>query len=105
MTFYQELQLDQIGSKRYLKNLTDPKEKRKHTAIFFRYADMGIQNRHGVCSLLLIFAIATPIFGLPGAIFLRIFNNAIGSLYGWLFDTVMGKISEVFRERTAAIAD
>lgn len=26
MTFYQELQLDQIGSKRYLKNLTAPKE-------------------------------------------------------------------------------
>lgn len=75
------------------------------SVMVFRYADMGIQNRHGVCSLLLIFAIATPIFGLPGAIFLRIFNNAIGSLYGWLFDTVMGKISEVFRERTAAIAD
>ena len=31
-------------------------------------------------------AIATPIFGLPMAIFLRIFNNAFGSLYALAFD-------------------
>lgn len=31
-------------------------------------------------------AIAAPVFGLPEAIFLRIFNNAFGSLYGLVFD-------------------
>ena len=34
MTFYQELQLDQVGSKAYISSLTDPKEKRKHTLIY-----------------------------------------------------------------------
>ena len=34
MTFYQELQLDQVGSKRYLATLKDPKEKAKHTAVY-----------------------------------------------------------------------
>ena len=96
MTFYQELQLDQAGSKAYIRSLKEPKEKKKHSLIYlfkilltvafcvafvtiftkvfgennsivgvvvllsvmvFRYADMGIQNRHGVISLLLIFAI------------------------------------------------
>ena len=33
MTFYQELQLDQVGSKSYIASITDPKEKRKHIAI------------------------------------------------------------------------
>lgn len=33
-------------------------------------------------------AIATPLFGLPGAVFLRVFNNTFGSLYAWLFDHV-----------------
>ena len=28
MTFYQELQLDQVGSKSYIASITDPKEKR-----------------------------------------------------------------------------
>ena len=27
MTFYQELQLDQVGSKSYIASITDPKEK------------------------------------------------------------------------------
>lgn len=31
-------------------------------------------------------AIAAPVFGLPMAVFLRIFNNAFGSLYAVLFD-------------------
>ena len=96
MTFYQELQLDQVGSKAYISSLTDPKEKRKHTLIYlfkilltvafcvvfvtiytklfgennsivgvvvllsvmvFRYADMGIQNQHGAFSILIIFGI------------------------------------------------
>ena len=34
MTFYQELQLDQVGSKSYIASITDPKEKRKHIAIY-----------------------------------------------------------------------
>ncbi len=34
MTFYQELQLDQVGSKAYISSLTDPKEKWKHTLIY-----------------------------------------------------------------------
>ena len=93
MTFYQELQLDQVGSKSYIASITDPKEKRKHIAIYlfkilltvsfcvafvtiytklfgannsivgvvvllsvmvFRYADMGIHNPHGAFSILII---------------------------------------------------
>ena len=50
-------------------------------------------------------AIAAPIFGLPGEIFLRIFNNAFGSLYGWLFDTVTGKVYEIFKARKTAAAN
>ena len=96
MTFYQELQLDQVGSKSYIASITDPKEKRKHIAIYlfkilltvsfcvafvtiytklfgannsivgvvvllsvmvFRYADMGIHNPHGAFSILIIFCI------------------------------------------------
>lgn len=34
MTFYQELQLDQIGSKAFIRSLKDSKEKRKHTLIY-----------------------------------------------------------------------
>ena len=34
MTFYQELQLDQVGSKSYIASIADPKEKRKHIAIY-----------------------------------------------------------------------
>lgn len=34
MTFYQELQLDQAGSKKYLATFTKPKDKLKHGAIF-----------------------------------------------------------------------
>lgn len=33
-------------------------------------------------------AIAVPIFGLPYAILLRIFNNVFGSAYAWLFDRI-----------------
>lgn len=33
-------------------------------------------------------AIAVPVFGLPNAILLRIFNNLFGSLYTWLFDRI-----------------
>ena len=34
MTFYQELQLDQVGSKSYIASITDPKEKRKLLLLF-----------------------------------------------------------------------
>lgn len=34
MTFYQELQLNQAGSKKYIASFKDPKEKRKHIATF-----------------------------------------------------------------------
>lgn len=34
MTFYQELQLNQAGSKEYIASFKEPKEKRKHIAIF-----------------------------------------------------------------------
>lgn len=34
MTFYQELQLNQAGSKKYISSFKDPKEKKKHIAIF-----------------------------------------------------------------------
>lgn len=33
-------------------------------------------------------AIAVPVFGLPYAILLRIFNNLFGSIYAWLFDRI-----------------
>lgn len=33
-------------------------------------------------------AIAVPSFGLPYAIFLRIFNNLFGSVYAWLFERI-----------------
>ena len=33
-------------------------------------------------------AVAVPVFGLPYAIFLRIFNNIFGSVYTWLFDRI-----------------
>ena len=33
-------------------------------------------------------AVAMPVFGLPLAIFLRIFNNVFGALYVWLFDRI-----------------
>lgn len=44
-------------------------------------------------------AIAAPIFGLSGAIFLRIFNNAFGSLYGMLFDWVSEPILTFFQRK------
>lgn len=34
MTFYQELQLNSVGSKQLIKNTTDPKEKRRHILIY-----------------------------------------------------------------------
>lgn len=34
MTFYQELQLDQAGSKSYIAGFQNPKDKIKHTAIY-----------------------------------------------------------------------
>ena len=34
MTFYQELQLNQVGSKALLKSIKEPKEKAKHWAIY-----------------------------------------------------------------------
>lgn len=33
-------------------------------------------------------AVAVPVFGLPYAIFLRIFHNVFGSVYAWLFDRI-----------------
>ncbi len=33
-------------------------------------------------------AVAMPVFGLPYAILLRIFNNVFGTLYAWLFDRI-----------------
>lgn len=96
MTFYQELQLDQVGSKKFIKSLPDKKEKMKHTLIYLfkilltvafcvvfvtaftkifgannsvvgvivllsvmvvRFADMGIENKHGVLSVFIIYAI------------------------------------------------
>lgn len=33
-------------------------------------------------------AIATPIFGMPHAILLRIFNNVFSAVYTWLFDRI-----------------
>lgn len=47
-------------------------------------------------------AIATPIFGLENAIFLRIFNNAFGSVYGYIFDTVSSHIYTWVQRRKAA---
>ncbi len=47
-------------------------------------------------------AIATPIFGLPMAIFLRIFNNAFGSLYALAFDSVITKVRTLFEEKESA---
>lgn len=47
-------------------------------------------------------AIATPIFGLGNAIFLRIFNNAFGSVYGYIFDTVSSHIYAWVQRRKAA---
>lgn len=46
-------------------------------------------------------AIATPIFGLGTAIFLRIFNNAFGSLYGYVFDTAFSKFYIWRRNKSA----
>lgn len=96
MTFYQELQLDQVGSKKFIKSLPNKKEKIKHTLIYLfkilltvafcvvfvtaftkifgannsvvgvivllsvmvvRFADMGIENKHGVLSVFIIYAI------------------------------------------------
>ncbi|MDE7208226.1 MAG: FUSC family protein, partial [Lachnospiraceae bacterium] len=37
-------------------------------------------------------SIAVQVFGLPYAILLRIFNNAFGSLYAWLFDKIFEPI-------------
>lgn len=52
-------------------------------------ASYGWQTTFNAFSAL---AIAVPIFGLPYAILLRIFNNLFGSVYAWLFDW----ISEAF---------
>ena len=49
-------------------------------------------------------AIATPIFGLPMAIFLRIFNNAFGSLYALAFDSVITKVRTLFEEKESRIS-
>ena len=39
MTFYQELQLSQAGSKSYIASLQNPKDKLKHTGIYlFKYS-------------------------------------------------------------------
>lgn len=49
-------------------------------------------------------AIATLIFGLPTAIFLRVFNNAFGSLYAFVFDSVMTNIHTLFEEKESRIS-
>lgn len=49
-------------------------------------------------------AIATPIFGLPMAIFLRIFNNAFGSLYALVFDSIITKVHTLFEEKESRIS-
>lgn len=48
-----------------------------------------------------VMAIATPIFGLGNAMFLRVFNNAFGSLYGYVFDTVSSQIYAWAQRRKA----
>ena len=49
-------------------------------------------------------AIATPIFGMGTAIFLRIFNNAFGSIYGYLFDSLESVIEKVIAHKKSTEA-
>lgn len=47
-------------------------------------------------------AVAMPVFGLPYAILLRIFNNVFGTLYAWLFDRIfqpfLSRLSHCFSQ-------
>ncbi|NBH14639.1 FUSC family protein [Lachnospiraceae bacterium] len=51
----------------------------------------GLSASYGwqtVCNAFSSLAVAVPVFGLPSAVLLRIFNNLFGSVYTWLFDQV-----------------
>lgn len=58
------------------------------------YGWQSVFNSFGALS------IAVGIFGLPGAIFLRIFHNAFGSLYGMAFDHIFEKLLNVVPQKT-----
>ncbi len=46
-------------------------------------------------------SIAAPVLGVPGAIFYRVINNALGSVYVWLFDPLFDRLLLLVHRRKA----
>lgn len=110
MTFYQELQLNQAGSKAMVKNAKNPREKLHHTCIYMFKIGITLlfcmafvmafgrifgdgNSTVGVVVLLFLMVFRNADFGIcmshslkvMAAIFFRIFHNICGSIYGHLF--------------------
>lgn len=77
MTFYQELQLNQAGSKSYISSFQKPKDKWKHTGIYFFKILLNI----AFCSLFIalfciLFGTENSSAGLAVLLSIMVFRNA-----------------------------